>query len=90
MSSPNHNNLTQISFLFLHSEPGECCYSARAATGDGKDETLSAEPFNTDNTFQTNKVSVSLHNTYFSATQNKCQTSLHYCAGMLSFDHVTV
>lgn len=36
---------------------GECCYSARVTNSNRKDEALSAESINPNNSFQTNKVS---------------------------------
>lgn len=35
---------------------GKGCYSGAVTSGDSKNEALSAEPFNKNNTFQTNKV----------------------------------
>ena len=38
---------------------GQCCYSARVTNSNRKDEALSAESINPNNSFQTNKVSYS-------------------------------
>lgn len=47
----------ETDWLIYISETGKCCYSEWVAPGDSQDETLSTECINTNNTFQTNKVS---------------------------------
>lgn len=44
-------------FLLYISGTGKCCHSTGVTCSDGKDETLSAEPIDTNYTIQADKVS---------------------------------